>query len=255
MPMTADGSGSTTTDPPRDTATFFNDFAELYDRFTRGLDAPEHPINRWLAQRLESGRRALDVGCGAGRYSVMLADRFDEVVGVDLAPAMIEIAERDRSRPNIRYEIRDILDMTPEQDGYFDLVLVLSCVMHVGPPGLLLKHLRRLVAEGGMLLLVDTVWQPEWGSPDWQADFAFRTARAAWDATGDLEDVMAALQFVLSPTLCEIAGNISVPSTRDDFLRECSAALPGVTIDDSDLLGVEVFAVCWHAGKAATSEV
>ena len=74
--------------PPRDTASFFNDFASLYDRFTRGLDAPELPVNRWLEGRLGSGRRALDVGCGAGRYTILLAGRYDEVVGVDAAPAM-----------------------------------------------------------------------------------------------------------------------------------------------------------------------
>lgn len=249
MPMTADGPGSAAAHPPRDTAMFFNDFAELYDRFTRGLDAPEHPVNRWLDLHLGSGRRALDAGCGAGRYSVMLADRYAEVIGVDLAPAMIEIAERERARPNIRYEVRDILDMTPERDGRFDLVLVLSCVMHAGPPGLMLKHLRRLVAEKGMLLVMDTVWQPGWGSREWQADFAFRTARAAWDATEDLDDAMAALKFVLSPTLREMAETVSVPSTREDFLRECSAVLPGSTMEESDLLGVGVFAVSWCAEK------
>ncbi len=225
---------------------FFNDRAVLYDRFTRGLDALELPVNHWLDEHLGSGHRALDVGCGAGRYTVMLADRYDDVVGVDAAPAMIEIAERDRLRPNIHYQTRDVLSLTPEHDGRFDLVLVLSCVMHVGPPELVLGHLRRLVAKGGTLLMVETMWHPGWGSRDWQVEFAFRTARAAWETTGDLEDVTAALQFVLSPTLLEIS-ETSVPSTREDFFRECTAALPGVTIAEGDLLGFGIFAASWRA--------
>jgi hypothetical protein len=36
---------------------------------------------------------------------------------------MIEVAERERSRPNIRYQIRDVMSLTPERDGRFDLVL------------------------------------------------------------------------------------------------------------------------------------
>lgn len=244
---TIDETGGATVRPPRDTGRFFNDFAVLYDRFTRGLDAPEHPVNRWLGGYLGSGRRALDVGCGAGRYTVMLADRYEDVVGVDVAPAMIEIAERDRSRPNIRYQVRDVMTMTPERDDRFDLVIVLSCVMHVGPPQLVLSHLRRLVATGGTLLVLETVWQPGWGSREWQGDFAFRAARAAWDATGDVNDVVAALEFGLSPALREVAEKVSIPSTREEFLRECSVALPGVTIEESDLLGVDVFAVSWHA--------
>ncbi|MGH7260832.1 MAG: class I SAM-dependent methyltransferase [Nitrospiraceae bacterium] len=213
----------------------------------RSLDAPEVPMNRWLDRHLGSGGRALDVGCGTGRYSVMLADRYDDVVGVDVASAMIESAERDRLRPNIRYETRDVLSMTPECDGRFDLVLALGCVVNVGPPALVLSHLRRLVAKGGMLLLMEPMWEPGWGSREWQVDFAFRTARAVWEGTGDLDDVAAALQVVLHPTWLEMAG-IGVPLAREDFLREYSAALPGVTIEEGyERLGLGVFAVSWRA--------
>jgi hypothetical protein len=110
-----------------------------------------------------------------------------------------------------------------------------------------LGHLRRLVAKGGTLLLMEGMWEPGWGSRDWQVDFAFRMARGAWEATGDLDDVVATLRFVLSPTWLEMAEKISVPLAREDFLREYSAALPGVTIEESDLFGFGVFAVSWYA--------
>ncbi|MGB6163158.1 MAG: class I SAM-dependent methyltransferase [Pseudonocardiaceae bacterium] len=204
-------------------------------------------MNRWLDKNLGSGRRALDVGCGTGRYTVMLADRYDDVVGIDVAPTMIEIAERDRLRPNIRYQTRDVLSLRPEHDGRFDLVLALGCVVNVGPPKLVLGHLRNLVAKGGTLLLMEAMWEPGWGSRDWQVNFAFRTARAVWNATGDLEDVAAALQVVLHPTWLEMAG-VAVPLAREDFLQEYSAALPGVIIEEGcERLGLEVFAVSWRA--------
>lgn len=247
MPTTTDEISGATSGPPRDTARLFNDFASLYDRFARGMDASRAPANCWLNRHLGSGRRALDVGCGVGRYTVMLADCYDDVVGIDVAPAMIEIAERDRARPNIRYQIRDVLSLTPEQDGRFDLVLAISCVVHVGPPKLVLDHLRSLVAKGGKLLLLEPMWHPGWGSRDWQVDFAFRAARAAWDATGDTDDVATVLQLVLSPRWREMMG-ISVPLAREDFLREYSAALPEVIIEEgSDLFGLGFFAVSWRA--------
>jgi SAM-dependent methyltransferase len=247
VPTTTDETGGAATRAPRDTARLFNDVAGLYDRFTRILSAPEAPVNRWLDEHLGSGHRALDVGCGAGRYTVVLADRYVDVVGVDAAPAMIEIAERDRSRPNIRYQTRDVLSLAPERDGRFDLVLVIGCATHVGPPKLVLGHLRRLVAKGGTLLLMEPMWHPKWGSRDWQVDFAFRAARAAWEATGDIDDVAIALQVVLSPMWLEVTG-MNVPLDREDFFREYSAALPGVRIEEGlDLLGIEVFAVLWCA--------
>jgi SAM-dependent methyltransferase len=249
MPTTTDETDGATARPPRDTARLFNDkdLVGLYNRFTRSLDASEVPMNRWLDEHLGSGRRALDVGCGTGRYTVMLADRYDEVVGIDVAPAMIEIAERDRLRPNIRYQTRDVLGLTPEHDGRFDVVLALGCVVNVGPPALVLGHLRDLVAKGGTLLVMEPMWESGWGSRGWQVDFAFRTARAVWEGTGDLDDVIAALQVVLHPTWLEMAG-IGVPLAREDFLREYSAALPGATIEEGyERLGLGVFAVSWRA--------
>ncbi len=247
MQTTTDKTGGATARPPRNTSRLYNDFASLYDRFTRSLDAPEAPVNRWLEGHLGSGRRALDLGCGTGRCTVMLADRYDDVVGVDAAPAMIEIAERDRSRPNVRYQTCDVLSLTPEHDGRFDLVLAIGCVQLVGPPEFVLGHLRRLVAKGGTLLVVEPVRPPTWGSRDWQVDFAFRMARAAWEATGDMDDVASTLRLLLSPTWLEIS-ETSVPSTREDFIREYSAALPGVTIEEGyDILGVGVVAASWRA--------
>ncbi|MGH3899638.1 MAG: class I SAM-dependent methyltransferase [Pseudonocardiaceae bacterium] len=246
---TTDEAGGAAARPPRDTERFFddNELVGLYNRFARSLDAPELPMNRWLYGHLGSGRRALDVGCGVGRHTAKLADRYDDVVGVDVAPAMIEVAERDRLRPNIRYQVRDVLGMTPEHDGRFDLVLAFSCVLHVGPPELVFGHLRRLVAKGGTLLAVEVMWEPGWGSRDWQADVAFGMARVVWETVGDLDDVAAALQLILSPTWLEVTQDTSVPSTREDFRRECSAALPGVTIEEIEVPGSGAFAVSWRA--------
>lgn len=252
MPTTT-GESSDTAHPPRDTPQLFDDkvLVSLYNRFARSLDSPDAPVNQWLGRKLESGRRALDIGCGTGRYSVMLADRYDEVIGVDLAPSMIELAVRDRSRPNIRYQVRDVFNMTPEQDGLFDLVLALGCIVNVGPPPeVVLEHFRRMVAKNGLLLIMEPMWEPGWGTRDWQVNFAFRTARAVWDSTGDLDDVSAVLQVVLSPMWLDRAA-IDVPLAHDDFIREYAAALPGAVIEEGcKRLGLEVFTVSWRAGDS-----
>lgn len=238
-----------TTRPPRETAMLFSDLAEPYDRFTQTLGLPQASVSRWLDAHLGTGRRALDVGCGTGRYTVLLAERFDEVVGVDAAPGMIEFAARERARPNIRYQTRDVLTLTPEQDGQFDVVLAFSLVLHVGTPDVVLAHLRRLVAPGGHLIVVEPQRPPTWGQQGWQTDLAFMSARAAFEATGDLDAAATALKLVLSPNWLQIS-QVSVPPTREEFLREYSAALPGVVIDEGgELLGY--FAASWRAPNPA----
>jgi 2-polyprenyl-3-methyl-5-hydroxy-6-metoxy-1,4-benzoquinol methylase len=46
--------------------------------------------------------RALDHGCGVGRLTLPLATAFEEVVALDVAPAMIEEANRNSERANVR---------------------------------------------------------------------------------------------------------------------------------------------------------
>ena len=63
----------------------------------RGAFHPLHALNpvrlEYVAQRSElSQRRVLDVGCGGGLLAEALARHGAQVCGIDLAPAMIEVA-------------------------------------------------------------------------------------------------------------------------------------------------------------------
>jgi SAM-dependent methyltransferase len=242
--MTTDQISGEAARPSRNKAMLSSDDASLFERFTRATDVRHAPLYQWLDEHLRVGRRALDVNCETGGFTVKLADRYDDVVGVDVAPTLIEIAERERSRPTIRYQICDMLSMTPEKDGLFDAVLAIGCICQNGSPDVVLACLRRLVAPGGILLVAEPLRPPNWGSEGWQADLAFRTARSVFDASGDIDDATVILRWMLSPTWFKII-ETSVPLTREQFFRECSAALPAVTFnEEGGSLGL--FAV-WYA--------
>lgn len=216
---------------PRATAVLFSDLAAEYDRFSQTLSQPGAPINRWLDEHLGTGHRALDVGCGTGRYSELMADRFDEVVGVDAAAGMVEFARAHRSRPNITYVQGDILRLDPAEHGLFDVVLAFSLVLHVGAPQTVLSAMRGLVAPGGRLIVVEPERPPTWGQDGWQTDLAFGVARAAFEATGDIDDAITALRLVLSPNWMQIS-RLSEPPTRAEFVEQYNEALPGLSIEE-----------------------
>lgn len=92
------------------------------DRVWRGV------VRRRLELTLErleplAGRTVLDVGCGSGRYCIAYARRgATRVVGVDFAPAMIEIADRLAARAGVADRCEFRVGAFPEAvaDGPFD---------------------------------------------------------------------------------------------------------------------------------------
>jgi SAM-dependent methyltransferase len=130
----------------------FDRFADRYDRFSR-LEPPR--VANWLLRQLRAhGGRALDAGCGSGRHTQLLAGHFDEVVGVDIAEPLIEIA-RQRPSPNVRYVVSDLVAFA-DPDG-FDLVFSSGTLHHVPDLDAALLHIRGLVRPGGTAILIDNV--------------------------------------------------------------------------------------------------
>ncbi|WP_326594730.1 class I SAM-dependent methyltransferase [Streptomyces sp. NBC_01803] len=206
----------------------FDEIAELYEEFSGTLDSAENPLSEWMAAHLPKGRRALDIGCGAGRYTVMLAALYDEVVGADAAPAMIDIARRDRSRSNVDYQVRDAFDLTPAKDGLFDVVFGFSSVFLMGEPRVILPHLAALVAPGGAFVVFEPERPADYGQENWRINFAFTVARTAYEVTGRLESSINVLRLFSHRNWTEISER-TAPMNGREFRREYTAALPGST--------------------------
>jgi ubiquinone/menaquinone biosynthesis C-methylase UbiE len=105
----------------------FDRLAADYDRYA-SLEPPL--VLDWLLTQLSGhGRRALDAGCGSGRHTLGLADRFDQVVGVDRSQPLINIARHKRPHPRIRYQVGDLLAITDPHP--FDVVFTSTTLHHL----------------------------------------------------------------------------------------------------------------------------
>ncbi|MGR3434124.1 MAG: magnesium protoporphyrin IX methyltransferase [Shimia sp.] len=82
-----------------------------------------------------TGRRILDAGCGTGAMCEALADRGAQVVGVDISPALIEIAARrlpETLRPRVAFAAGDML----ADRGHFDAVVAMDSLIYYARPDL-----------------------------------------------------------------------------------------------------------------------
>lgn len=79
-------------------------------------------------------RMALDFGCGAGRLSQALAAHFEEVHGVDVAPSMIELANRlNRCPQRCVYHVNASERLELFEDQTFDLIYSNITLQHIPP--------------------------------------------------------------------------------------------------------------------------
>ena len=110
-------------------------------------------ISSWLDDIGESGS-VLDVGCGAGAWVEIFANRFQSVVGVERSPQMVAAAqERVAHLPNARVYKGDGRQDLPE--GPFDFIFLGGLMMYLGDADAvkLLQALRSRLSEGGVIIL------------------------------------------------------------------------------------------------------
>jgi SAM-dependent methyltransferase len=99
----------------------------------------------WIAQRCR-GLDVVDLACGEGYGTEVLASTARSVVGVDANPEAHEHARLKYTRPGIRF-VRDLVETYDEPA---DAVVFLQTIEHVQNPGEILDHLRSLLRPGGV---------------------------------------------------------------------------------------------------------
>jgi SAM-dependent methyltransferase len=107
--------------------------------------------------------RALDFGCGVGRVTLALAERWEHVVGVDIAPSMLEAARaRNRAPGRVEYVLNEGSDLAVFDDASFDLIFCKIVLQHMAPEYAegYLREFVRVLAPGG-LAVVQVPSEPE----------------------------------------------------------------------------------------------
>ncbi len=104
------------------------------------------------AAAIGPGDRVLEVGCGMGRYTLLLAERGVRVEGFDLTPFMLErLADYAGGRFEIPLHLGDAADPPPELHGQFDAVIGLFALHHMQEIPTVLRSLALLLRPGGRL--------------------------------------------------------------------------------------------------------
>lgn len=154
----------------------FEIIAPRYDLFTRafsyGMDRRwKAEVLRSLDGRVPSDGTVLDLACGTGdlTFGASTFVPAGRVIGVDLAPTMLEIAER-RRRPEharVTFELSDMCD-TKLPDASVDAVTAGYALRNAPNYAMALHEIHRVLKPGGCFVSLD-FYRPR--SPLWRALF------------------------------------------------------------------------------------
>jgi len=111
-----------------------------------------------VVDRLTTGARVADIGCGAGGAAVRMGKAFpnSKVVGYDISTFALERAERRKTEegtPNVWFN-DPRYDPLPEDES-LDLVTAFDCIHDMTHPGEVMSAIRRSLKPDGTWLLVD----------------------------------------------------------------------------------------------------
>lgn len=137
---------------------------KFYDRMYEGSERSSiSPLGKLEKHREEAvyellpkGKRLLELACGAGNLAIKAADKFDEVVGVDVSQKQIQRAiekvEKAR-RPKVEFQVVNVDEGLPFADGFFETVTAVAALAHFYDPVFVVSEVSRVLKKGGTFIL------------------------------------------------------------------------------------------------------
>ena len=121
---------------------------------------------------VDENSEVADVGTGTGFVAAGLAPRVKRVVGIDSAPAMLEVARenlRALSVSNVDLVVGDAARL-PLEDSSVDAAVANMVLHHAEDPAAMLREMARVVRPGGTVAVTDEVEHPYVWMRDEHAD-------------------------------------------------------------------------------------
>lgn len=129
------------------------------ERYVPGACEAQISVEHWhrylYAAQFVAGKTVLDVACGEGYGSYLLADRAERVVGVDIDAATIRYNAGTYTRSNLRFVTGAAQELPAEWDHTFDVVVSFETIEHLEQEAQLafLDGIKRVLKPGGLLLI------------------------------------------------------------------------------------------------------
>jgi len=141
---------------------FFAKFSKTYDQEV--ADSPYFStfdrvvFGKWISSNIRPGQYILDVGCGSGVQSVVIAKQGINVVGVDISEEMLLVAKKKIDELGVAaYADLIVCDAEniPLKEEAFDAYFMVGTLHHVKAPEMVVKSATEKIRKGGSVFTSD----------------------------------------------------------------------------------------------------
>ncbi len=117
------------------------------------LTGNEHFHRYFIARELARGKKVLDIACGEGYGSFLLAEQASEVISCDKNIEAIKHARHVYQRPNLSFMQGDARHLPIKGSNIFDLIVCFETLEHIAEQQTLMGEIKRLLKPDGLLII------------------------------------------------------------------------------------------------------
>jgi ubiquinone/menaquinone biosynthesis C-methylase UbiE len=125
---------------------------ERLETFITGETMTEHLHRYAMAMDLVKEKTVLDIACGEGYGTNLLAQHAAHVTGIDIDTSTVTKAKNKYTSNNIVFKTGSVLNI-PAEDKKYDIITCFETLEHVSEHDTVLKELKRVLIPGGILLI------------------------------------------------------------------------------------------------------
>ncbi len=133
-----------------DNKKFWQRMAKFYSFYMRGSDAAFAQLNQLLKPYLSAEMTVLEIGCGTGQLSFLVAQSVKKLIASDFSARMIAECNKKNTASNIVFQVEDGTALSFADDS-FDAVVIAN-VLHIVPqPDAVISEIKRVLKPTGIV--------------------------------------------------------------------------------------------------------
>lgn len=134
---------------------FWDRFADTYDSFVNRVFSKTYgSILKNLEADLNSTHKVLDIGTGTGIIPFYISSKVSSVIGIDISPEMIRVANQKQKKLNIQnvnFQVQDSYSLA-FPDKSFDVVIASNLLHILYEPDKPLNEVKRVMKDNGIFI-------------------------------------------------------------------------------------------------------